>query len=226
MSKPESVRSRYGARYGEMREQVFPLWRGPGSITVRDLGGEPFYGWRVLLFAARLDWPLRIESRAVYAHLFDDTQKTAVLRAMSWDGSPARRSVEEQGQQAKLIVPVQFIQLPIERIHNWLSAFKDMSIVAEQTLTDDATIPIRTLRVEWEYTSCVVETVWRSQNARHAALQGAWQRVWEEMTHMLHTAPALPPAAGVEEDFEIVPAETSAYDLQTYRPDWFPFPTP
>ncbi|HEX8994415.1 MAG TPA: hypothetical protein VF812_00135 [Ktedonobacterales bacterium] len=219
MSESKIARSPRRSRYGEMRRQAFPLWDGPGSIEMRELDGGRFYGWSVLSLAARFDYPVLLESRTVYGHLFDEEQAVAILRAVSWDDKEAHRAIREQGQSAPLVMPVRFVRIPLDQLRQWLAIFKDMAIIAEQTLVEDATVPIRRLRIEWEYTSCVVEKIWKAQGPQHAVLLAAWTQVWQEMGEALRAAPQLD-MSEIEEIFDAMQPDTSVYNAQDYRPDW------
>ena len=202
-----------------MLDQVFPLWSGPRALETAAIDGELFYGWNVLSLAVRFEYPILLESRIVYAYLFHEEEQVAILRAVAWDDRVARHAILEQGQSAPLSMPVRFVRLPLNQLHQWLAAFKDLVIIADQTLVEDSTLPARRLRVEWEYTSCVIEKVWKGQASAHAALLAAWTRVWEEMGVALQAAPQLA-AHEIEEIFDALPPDTSVYNAQEYRPDW------
>lgn len=199
------------------------VWEGAPSIEVRQLGDDLFYGWSVLALAARFNWPLRIESRIVYANLFDQEQHTAFLRAVSWDYGIAHQAISELRENAPLAVPVRFVEVPLPQLREWLTTFKDLTITAEQTVVHDATLPIRRLRVEWEYTSCVLEKIWQEQGPQHEALLTAWSQVWAAMSNTLRTFPQLETSM-VDEDFSSVQPDRSVYAPQDYDPDWLPLP--
>lgn len=223
MSQSKSERSKWGTRYGEMRDQAFPIWKGPGSLQAPALDGTSFYGWSVLSLAARFDYPVLLESRIVYAHLFDSEQQSAVLRAVAWDDRAAHRAILDQGQAAPLNMPVRFVRLPLSLLQHWLAAFKDLAITANQAVVEDTAVPIRRLRIEWEYTSCAIEKVWKGEAPEHAELLKVWTHVWQEMGEALGTAPQIAPHE-VSEVFRAVQPDTSVYQPQAYTPDWLALP--
>ncbi len=210
-------------RNQEMQRSALHLWEGARSIEMRQPGGDRFYGWSVLTLAGRFNWPLRIESRIVYANLFDPEQPIAVLRAVSWDYGIAHQAICELRENAPLAVPVRFVEVPVAHVREWLTLFKDLTVTAEQTIVDDATLPIRRLRIEWEYTSCILEKIWQEQGPQHQALLTAWSEVWAAMGHTLRTSPQLDMSM-VDEDFSAVQPDRSAYVPRDYDPDWLPLP--
>lgn len=223
MGGTESAYPKWGVaerqRNQEMRDHAFRLWEGAPSVGMDNPDGERFYGWSVLSLAARFDYPFRLESRIVYAHLFDEEQKVAILRAVSWDSSVAHRAISELRQNARLVIPVRFVRLPEDQLREWLAVFKDMMVTAEQTEVQDRTLPIRRVRIEWEYTSCVLEKIWQEQGPQHAALVAAWTSVWQRMGEALGTHPPLEPTA-IEEHFDVTAPDRSAYDASGYDPGW------
>lgn len=219
MDEAKNTRAPWGTRHGEMLDHVFPLWYGPRGLEAAAIDGERFYGWSVLSLAVRFAYPILLESRIAYAHLFDEEQQTAILRAVSWDDRVAQRAIRAHGQQAPLQVPARFVRVPLDQLRSWLTAFKDLTITADQVLVEETSIPIRRLRVEWEYTSCVIEKVWKGDATAHATLLAAWTGVWEQMGAALRTAPQLA-AQEIEELFYATQPDTSVYTAQEYRPDW------
>lgn len=229
MSEWKIARTPQGPRYGEMRGQALSIWRGPGALQTPAQDGTNDYGWSVLNLAALFDDPLLLESRIVYAHLFDTEQQSAVLRAVAWDDRVAiralraLRALRDQGQTAPLTMPVRFVRLPLAQLEQWLAAFKDLAITADQTVVEDTTLPIRRLRIEWEYTSCVIEKVWKGEAPEHAELLKVWTAVWQEMGEALRSASPLP-LDEVTELFDTEQPDTSVYRPQEYTPDWLPLP--
>lgn len=208
-------------RNKEMRGSALRFWEGAPSIDVRQQDGDLFYGWRALSLAGRYNWPLRIESRIVYANLFDPVQSIAVLRAVSWDYGIAHQAISELRESAPLVVPVRFVEVPVPHVREWLAKFKDLTVTAEQTEVHDETVPIRRLRIEWEYTSCVLEKIWQEQGPQHEPLLTAWSQVWEAMGNSLRTSPQLE-IPMIDEDFSAVQLDRSAYAPRDYDPDWLP----
>lgn len=223
MRDPQRAGAQWGTRHREMLDQVFPLWYGPRAVELDNLDDDSFYGWSVLSLGVRFAYPILLESRTVYAHLFEEDAVWAVLRAMSWDDRPAQRAIWTQGQSAPLNVPVRFVRLPLTQLHSWLKVFKDLPIIADQSLVKDSALPMRRLRIEWEYTSCVIEKVWRGAAPEHAALLQAWTHVWQEMGEALRVAPQIAPHE-VTELFDAVQPDTSVYQPQEYTPDWLALP--
>lgn len=202
-----------------LREQALRLWEGAPSIALDDLDGEPFYGWNVLSLAARFDYPFRLESRIAYANLFDEEQPGAIVRAVTWDSRVTHRAISELRQHAPLVVPARFVRVPVESVREWLAVFKDLTITMEQTLVEDTTVPIRRVRLEWEYTSCVWEKIWQDPGPQHATLVAAWTAAWERMGDALRTHPQLE-AATINEDFDVTMPDRSVYDASGYDPAW------
>lgn len=223
MRDPQRAGAQWGTRHREMLDHVFPLWYGPRAVKLDDLDDERFYGWSVLSLAARFDYPLLLESRTVYAHLFEEDAVWAVLRAMSWDDRPARRAIRTQGQSAPLNVPVRFVRLPLMQLRSWLATLKDLPIIADQSLVEDDALPTRRLRIEWEYISCVIEKIWQDPAPKHAPLLHAWTQVWQEMGEALRAAPQIAPHE-VTEVFDAVQPDTSVYQPEEYTPDWLALP--
>lgn len=225
MSTSANGYTRWGApehqRNVEMRKNAFRSWEGPHSIEVRQPELDLFYGWSVLTLAGRYDWPFRIESRIVYANLFDTEQPIAVLRAVSWDYGIAHQAISELRESAPLAVPVRFVEVPLPHVREWLTKFKDLTVTAEQTEVHDETLPIRRLRIEWEYTSCVLEKIWKEQGPQHEPLLTAWSQVWVAMGNALRTSPQLE-ISMIDEDFSAVHPDRSAYAPRDYDPDWLP----
>lgn len=208
-------------RNQEMRSLAIRLWEGAPSIEVRQQEGDRFFGWSVLALAGRLNWPLRLESRIVYANLFDSEQHIAILRAVSWDYAVAHQAISELRDDAPLLVPVRFVHVPLAHVREWLAPFKDLTLTAEQTEVQDTTLPIRRLRIEWEYTSCVLEKIWQQQGPQHEALLTAWSQVWIAMGNALRTSPQVE-ISTVDEDFRAVQSDRSVYAPGGYDPDWLP----
>jgi hypothetical protein len=206
-------------RSGEMRGHALRLWKGAHWLEAPNLDGDLFYGWSVLSLTVRFDYPLRLESRIVYAHLFDKDQPGAILRAVSWDTGAAHDAISQLRASAPLIVPARFVRLTADQLRQWLAPFRNLIVTAEQTVVQDTSLPIRGVRIEWEYTSCVLEKVWQEQGPQHDALMAAWTTIWASMGEALRTQPSLEPA-GFEEDFEEVVPDRSAYDAGSYDPRW------
>jgi hypothetical protein len=99
-----------------------------------------------------------------------------------------------------------------------LATFKDVPTFAEQTTIDDTELPIRQVRVEWEYTSCVFEKVWQSPDPQHAPLVAAWSHVWADMGEALDALPQLDPQE-IEETYEDTP-QSGLYDTKSYDTHW------
>jgi hypothetical protein len=201
--------------------QVQTILRGPQNITFPERDEElPFYGWPMLaLKTVTPTLPSREESRLVYANLNDDEQEFAVLRAASWDWKVARQAIHEQGENFKPVIPARFIKIPIDQLKEWLSNFTELTIIIGGFCENNDKIPIRGLRVERDYTACILEKVWQAQDPQHISLNEQWNDVWQQMTEALTTAPII---THPREDFWLVQIEIN-YDFQTYRPNRFEF---
>jgi len=194
------------------RVDAVAICTGPASITAR-LQEQIFWGWPILkleITAADADL---VESRTVYADLVDDSQRVAVLRAVHWDGKSAKRAIST-GQPFELALPARFTVLPVVRLRTWLSEFEGVSVSLHILLERDPAIDIRKLRIELDYKTWIFEKVWQLADSNHAILNQKWNKMWNEMTDILISQPALD---DFYEDFWFVNPEVR-YDVESYQP--------
>ena len=196
-----------------IRTEARAIWQGPIGIHMEYPDGELFYGWRTLSLEIRPQRADRLESRSVYANLFSEEQRFAVLRAAYWDGEAARKAIRE-GIKFKGAMPARFIQLPVEQLRGWLSEFNEVSVRVNEINEDDNVTAIRRLRIERNYASCIFEKVWQMQDANHVSLNLKWDRVWSEMTDVLSKSENI---SDLREDFWFV-KPTVRYNLDAYDP--------
>lgn len=203
-----------------MQAQV--ILRGPENITWHsELKDEPsFYGWPVLSFeTVTATLPAQVESRSIYAHLYDKTQPFAILRAVFLDWKSTREAFREQGENFQLTLPARFIKLPIDRLNTWLSSFSNLKTSIDELCPYDSEVPIRKLRIERDYTACIFEKVWQNEDEDHAILNEKWDQVWEQMTETLAIEATMD---YLREDFWLNQVE-ARYNYQAYKPNWFNF---
>jgi hypothetical protein len=212
-----SLSSRSLSPFAAIRVEACAIWRGPKNIEVSDSEGVSFYGWPTLSLEVTTGQTDRVESRTMYANLFDDLQHFAILRAVNWDGRLIKKTVVEQGENFKLMLPARFVKIPVEWARTWLSEFDGMNVAINEVLSDDNTVDIRRLRIEQDYKTCVFEKIWQTHNSSYAPLNQKWDGVWRQMTGALTNEPLV---TDFDEDFWFVNPEI-VYDLQTYQPDWF-----
>jgi hypothetical protein len=190
------------------------ILHGPKDIVVSNLKGQKFYGWPNLTVEVRDARTVRIESRSVYANLFDTSQKSAILRAVYWDGLSARKAFKEQTNNNRVVLPARFVVVSTQRLRTWLSQFHDLDIRVSTKYDADKTTDVRRLRIESNYVSQIFEKVWQRQDPQHTSLNERWNRVWRWMTESLHEESVI---EGIIEDFWFVNPEVH-YDLRTYQP--------
>jgi len=198
-----------------IRIQARAIWRGPQSVELHDDGGVSFYGWRTLALELRPGKADRIESRSVYANLYDRTQPTAILRAVYWDGELVRRQTkqpEDKDRPFRLKVPARFVQMPVDRLVAWLAQLEGVSIPVDDMCGDDGATSIRRLRIERDYLSCIFEKVWRLEDPKHARLNKRWDQIWQEMNTSLTNEQLV---GNVVENFWFVKPRVR-YDLRAY----------
>lgn len=202
--------------YGVVRREAFAILRGPSSVEVKDEFGEvSFWGWPTLSLEVRVGRPVRIESRLVYANLLDDSQDTVVLRAATWNAGATLQGMQDHGPNYRLALPARFVQLPTGELRAWLAEFDTVTVAIKGTPQDDDDIPIRRIRIEYDYFACIFEKVWQIRDADSARLNQTWELIWDRLTQQLLTAPAI---ANVDEYFSPLNHDIH-YDLQSYQPD-------
>jgi hypothetical protein len=209
---------------GHVGRQANIILQGPKSmIWDPEIEGEPpFWGWPVLsLETITATLPARIESRSVYANLTDDTQPFAVLRAVYWNWDIAKKMIEEQQKEdiIRPTIPARFVKLQMIQLGEWLSVFNNISVTIDGSCVDDDEVPIRKLRIEQDYTSCIFEKVWQTQDVNHNPLNQKWDQVWQQMTEALKNGSHI---FRLKEDYRLLKFEFN-YDFEVYQPDQFDF---
>lgn len=220
MTKIQKLSTRRPSPFSAARMRAHFVVRGPQSILwesdIEDV--PPYYGWSVLLLKNARSAPEDyIETRSVYANLFDDTQHFAVLRAVSWNGQATRKLVREQGQNFELVLPARFVKLPVEQLKAWLNEFDGLSIILSGDCTVDDSINVRKLRIKQDLTTCIFERTWQGQNANYTELNNRWAQIWAQMTKVLLTNSTI---TSIDEDFWLIDPNVT-YDFLNYQPDWF-----
>lgn len=203
--------------YASLRVKANAIWRGPEDITIPDLGGDTFYGWSTLSLELRPKWEDRLESRIVYANIYDVKQKTVILRAVYWDRVAARKAIAkpEQGESYNLMLPARFVKVPAEVFKGWLSDFDNVNVVINTPKKEDKKAGIRRLRIERDYAASIFEKVWQTENKKHSLLNQKWDSIWKQMSNILSQEPFV---VNLDEDFWFVNPQVK-YNFRTYQPD-------
>jgi hypothetical protein len=179
--------------YAKLRIQANAIWRGPKDIIIPALDGESFYGWSTLSLELRPEKVDHVESRVVYANLFDTSQKVAILRAVYWNGTATKKEMAalKDEETFELILPARFVKLPVEICHTWLSEFDNINITVNTPKKDDEKLHIKRLRIERDYKSNIFEKIWQTQDETHFFLNQKWDAVWTQMTKALNEEPSV-----------------------------------
>lgn len=200
-------------RLSSIRKDALIMYRGPHSISFA-VDEEKFWGWATLTLevqTAKLDV---IESRSVYANLFDEGQTLTVLRAAYWDGPSARQKLRKE-HQYDILLPARFVQLKAERLRLWLSDLNGLNIQLHTAYEADGNTEIRKLRIELDYVTWVFERVWQLTDSGYALLNQRWNHVWNQMTQALMNEPVI---QNFEEHF-LFPVPKVRYNFSTYQPE-------
>jgi len=208
----KSVKSTF---YGHVRRTAYELWRGPDYVLTPD-EDNPVGGLCILRLALRKGTSMKplIESRAVYTSLTDDTQHGAILRAVYWDSQTVKR--DSPPETTPIRIPAKFVQVPVERVRQWISAFDNLPTSLRVSRQQDDSLPICSLRIEIDPVDSVFEKVWRVIQNEDIELNHTWQDIWQEMNLALQTCPSI---TEMEEDFPCVKSQPDdVYDLQAYKP--------
>lgn len=201
--------------FGTVRVRALAILHGPADITLQQSSAEGFYGWPLLNLEAQEGRKDRIESRIVYANLFDEEQATAVLRSVFWDGEAARTVYRQREQPFRLSLPARFVLVSVQQAREWLSQFDNASTVINDAIGEEDTVIIRRLRIERDYKSTVFEKVWQAQDKSHETLNQRWDQVWSYMTESLQTGPLISDA---DEDFWLA-RPWGRYDMKGWQPE-------
>lgn len=181
----------YAAIYKEVRKKVFACWRGPVSLEASNIAGRHFSGWPFISLDVRIGWPHRIESRSVYLDVRDESQKFAVLRAVSWDAMSIHASLREQREDFEFAIPARFVQIEAEKARFWADLLEGSAVFVSDINSRDQDIPIKRFRIEWDPISSAFEQVWQGADQHHETIDGWWSAIWSEMTECLMTSPAI-----------------------------------
>lgn len=203
--------------YGRVRETAYELWRGPAFVRINqedDLTG----GARVLYLALRKGTSMRprIESRAVYASLADDTQPDGLLRSIYWDSQTVQRDSPVESTPIK--IAAKFVKVPLSTIRPWMSVFEKIQTSFEILAHAEDSWPICSLRVETDSVYSAFEKIWQVDPSHEDKLQQIWQQVWQEMGQALQNGPAIANRADIEEIYNYVEPHTDALDFQPNLP--------
>ncbi len=200
----------------DLRVQAVAILNGPRDITIPAKKGDKFYGWPMLTLELKSAQGDYIECRSVYANLFNKSQKSAILRATSWDGNSARADFYRDPNRFKLQLPARFVEIPIRRLRSWLACFDGIQIELKNIHEVNEEESIRRLRIERDYKSQTFEKMWQLRNSDNTELRSAWDNVWFQMTKSLLTAPRV---ENLAEGFWFVMPEIR-YDFQKFTPDF------
>lgn len=193
---------RLGARYG---------WDGPKYVSWNDEGESYFGMLTILLQRIAADADL-IDTRSVYANLFDDSQDYAVLRATYWDGVSTRKIVKAGDENYKPIIPAKFVQITMDQVRSWLHQITDVSVPSLRSWEEDLSFEVRRVRIEPDYRGKIVDFVWQSDDVKLEVMNQCWKAVWNEMSTVLSKGKSL---IEFEEDFWIVEPRYE-YELNNY----------
>lgn len=217
-SQKRALSNKTKLSYGLERVRAGGTLRGPANITLQQSSEKGFYGWPLLSLEAQEGRTDRIESRIIYANLFNEEQATAVLRSVYWDGEIARKAYRQKEQPFQLYLPARFVQMPTQQVREWLSQFDGASTIVNDAIGEDDTIIIRRLRIERDYKASVFEKIWQVQDESHAALNQRWNQVWQHMTESLSKVESAIRISDVDEDFWLG-RPWVRYDMEKWQPN-------
>ena len=89
--------------FSTVRLGAMNSWECPKYISWKDRD-ESYFGMLTLLLQRTAADADLIDTRSVYANLFDDSQDFAVLRATYWDGVKTRKIVKWVGNPSHISV--------------------------------------------------------------------------------------------------------------------------
>jgi len=201
------------------RQQVFSYWRGPRNIDAVINAAEQFHGWQTLALDVRMNHGLdpEFESRSVYGIIHNESEESAILRAVYWNQSTERRKMMQHGFNYVFGMPARFVRVSADQLRTWVTCFAGVSIFIDPTWGTDVPEPIRRLRIESDYYASILETTWATGAKADRELDQRWETVWEDMTKSLRSAPVV---HVLQEKYPTVEG-TPRYDLDAYRPDAF-----
>jgi len=211
IDKPATITS----TYGDLRMEAQTVWRGPKHMGFYVNDNNSSYGWSVLSLEIKSGRGDIIDSRCVYAHLFNDEQQFALLRAVYWDGVSAKKAFRKHKGNYNLVLPARFVKLPVGKLKTWLMAFEGLSTTISKRTNNVEIVNIKRLRIEYDYVSPKFEQIWQIEEPEYAKLNDVWDKVWLDMTNTLLVEASI---TRFSEHFDFAISKFS-YDFQTYRPD-------
>jgi hypothetical protein len=207
--------------FSKVRLHAAAAYNGPHSITIR-AKDRSFYGWPTLVLELRSAKADRVESRTIYANLFDHTQEFAILRATFWDGVSSRKNFKEypefreHPEKFPVVLPARFVKISTRRLRSWLFEINGMSVkVSGVNAIDSKVDVVRKIRVEQDYVACVFEKVWQAEDRNHAILNNKWRKIWTGFSRALKTAPIIDKFT---ENFGLA-VPVFWYDFDNFQPD-------
>lgn len=214
MSDQKSKAAKQKSSFSTVRLLAWKVWEGPEYISWQeDL--EPHGGWPVLSLEITAADKDQIDSRIIYADLFDETQNSAILRAVYWDGVSARKAVRTEGEDFIPIIPAKLVHFDVQELEAWLTELNGIEILIPGKCERVSTEDIKKLRTSVDYKSCTFELVWQSNEERLDVLNNKWKSIWQKMSEALKRG-----ADVVEFNEDYWFAETrSRYDFNVYDID-------
>jgi hypothetical protein len=203
--------------YSRIRVRAYTTWRGPRDIVAQNINGETFYGWPVLSLEASSGQGDSIESRSVYANPYDSSQRSAILRAVIWNGARAKLLVRGTQEEPDWALPARFVIISRRQLMTWLSVFEGSSVHITSKPYDDFHAGIKRLRIEYNYQSQVFEVIWRRGSEQCRDIENRWTNIWRRMTLSLKRNVQ---TSELDEDYW-VNANNLQYDFASYQPDLF-----
>jgi hypothetical protein len=208
---------------GQARVRAFALWEGPQNVEVIRDGEIAFFGWNLLGLTARYpSYPaktLMLESRLVYANLFDETQAEVVVRGCWLDNEIILAPLQHQPSESPVAIPCRFVAVPREEIEALIGPIVGLTVPIGAVSDSNVELQVRKLLVRQDYTLCTFEKTWQSDDQSHELLNHTWNQAWAKLGMLLSEHPPLD-STDVKEYF--LPTDTqslqTAYDPSTYNP--------
>ena len=159
-------------------------WVGPEYLSWEE-DSEPYAGMPVISLSLTSFDKDQIDSRVVYADMFDESQESAILRAAYWNGDPIRKAVRDEGTDFTPVIPVKFVRIDIKELNTWLIELDGLRVQIPSKCERVPTEDIRSLRTSVDYKSCIFEFVWQSNEKRLETLNNKWNSIWQKMSDAL-----------------------------------------
>lgn len=196
------------------------LWEGPDTLTTSDESDSAFwFGWQVLRLAILSEGPRVLAARSIYADP-GKYQPIGILRAVYWH---SHQSGYNPGMAP---IAARFVEVPMAKALQWIATFDNLPVKPQRS--SEASAPIRSVRVEWDYASSAFELRWQGGELERSSICQAWHVIWNEMGVALES---LPQSLDIEEDWRLdltrlddppfttdSSSSATAYNLEAYPP--------